>query len=188
MVNGSVDLGAGSDTLTLSNFTNHVSIANTETVMGGSGNDTIVLTGNTASMVIGGAGINFIKGNTGADQFVLDQNSNGNVSFLTNFSTTNGDKIALDTTGSGILSGNAYDLGGAALIAGTTLADVANAATRLATTLANGGKGAFVYEHDTGELFYSSNGSFAGGGTLIGVITTDGSTPWTFDAHGFTQV
>ena len=111
LVNGSVDLGAGSDTLTLSNFTNHVSVANTETVMGGSGNDTIILTGNTASMVIGAAGVNFIKGNTGADQFVLDQNSYGNVSFLTNFSTANGDKIALDTTGSGTLSGNAYDLG-----------------------------------------------------------------------------
>jgi hypothetical protein len=188
LVNGSVDLGTGSDMLTLSNCTNHVSVANTETVMGGSGNDTIVLTGNTASMVIGAAGINFIKGNIGADQFVLNQNSNGNVSFLTNFSTTNSDKIALDTTDSSTLSGNAYDLGGAALIAGTTLADVANAATRLATTLANGGKGAFVYEHDTGELFYSGNGSFAGGGTLIGVVTTDGSTPWTFDAHGFTQV
>ena len=165
MVNGSVDLGAGNDTLTLANFTNRVSVANTETILGGSGNDTIILTGNIAATVIGGAGLNFITGNTGADQFVFDQNSYGNYSILTNFSATNGDKIALDTTGSGILSGNTYDLGGAALTAGKDLADVANVAARLATTLANGGKGGFVYEQDTGELFYSGNGSFAGGGT-----------------------
>ena len=188
MVNGSVDLGAGNDTLTLANFTNRVTVANTETIHGGSGNDTIILSGSVAATVIGGAGLNFITGNSAADQFVFDQNSYGNYSILTNFSATNGDKIALDTTGSGILSGNTYDLGGAALTVGKDLADVANVAARLATTLSNGGKGGFAYEQDTGELFYSGNGSFAGGGTMIGLVTTNGSTPWTFNANSFVQV
>ena len=188
LVNGSVDLGAGNDTLQLSNFTNRVSVANTETVLGGTGNDTVVLTGSNASLVIGGAGMNFITGNTGADRFVLDQNGRGNITAVTNFNTAKGDKIALDTSGSAILSGNAYNLGGAAIILGTDLANVANAAARLGTTLSNGGKGAFVYQQDTGELFYSGNGSFAGGGTQIGIVTAYGSTPWTFNANSFMQV
>lgn len=188
LVNGSVDLGSGSDTLNLANFTNRVSVANTETVHGGSGNDTIVLTGSVADTVIGGGGMNFVSGSSAADRFVFDQNSYGNLTKVLNFSAGNGDKIALDTTGSNTLSANTYDLGGAGLILNADLADVANVTARLSTTLSNGGKGAFVYQHDTGELFYSSNGSFKAGGTMIGIITTDGSKPWTFDARSFVQV
>ena len=73
-MNGSVDLGAGNDTLQLNNFTNRISVANTETVLGGTGNDTVILTGSNASLVVGGAGMNFITGNTGADRFVFNQN------------------------------------------------------------------------------------------------------------------
>ena len=98
VINGSVDLGTGSDTLKLADLTNRVSVTNTETVMGGTGDDTVILTGSNASTVIGGAGMNFITGNTGADQFVLDQNGAGNNSTILNFSTAKGDKIALDTT------------------------------------------------------------------------------------------
>ena len=168
-------------------FTNRVSVANTETVLGGTGNDTIVLTGSNASLVIGGEGNNFITGNAGADRFVLDQNDSGNITAIKNFNPP-GDQIALDTIGSAILSGNTYNLGGAAITLGTDLANVANAAARLGTTLSNGGNGAFVYEQDTGELFYSGNGSFAGGGMLIGIVTAYGSTPWTFNANSFMQV
>jgi len=105
-----------------------------------------------------------------------------------NFSAAKGDKIALDTTGSETLTNDTYNLGGAALALNVDLADVTNAAGRIATTLNNGGNGGFVYEQDTGGLYYSANGSFAGGGTLIGVITTNGSTAWTFNASSFTQV
>ncbi len=188
LINGSVDLGSGSDTLNLANFTNRVSVANTETVHGGSGSDTIMLTGSVAATVIGGAGMNFLSGNSGADRFVFDQNSYGNLTTVLNFSASNGDKIALDTTASNTLCGNTYDLGATGLILNTDLADVANVTARLATTWSNGGKGAFVYEQDTGELFYSSNGRFIGGGTLIGSVTTDGAKPWAFDASCFVQV
>jgi Ca2+-binding RTX toxin-like protein len=139
LVNGSVDLAGGSDTLQLGNLTNRVSVTNTETVFGGTGNDTVVLTGSNAALVVGGAGMNFITGNTGADQFVLDQNSAGNTSTILNFSAAKGDKIALDTAGNGTLSGNAYNLGGTALIDGTDLKAVADAASRLATVESNGG-------------------------------------------------
>ena len=130
-MNGSVDLGTGNDTLQLANFTNRVSVANTETAFGVTGNDTILLTGSNASMVVGGAGMNFITGNTGADQFVLDQASAGNYSTVQNFSAAKLDKIALDTTGSAILPADTYDLGNAALVDGTNLKAVADAATRL---------------------------------------------------------
>src|SRR6185312_13229449 len=187
-VNASADLGTGADVLALANFTNRLSVANTETLVGGSGSDTVVLTGATASLVIGGGGMNFITGNNGADRFVLDQNGTGNATTVTNFNSAKGDRIALDTTANATLSGNAYDLGGAALIVGTDLANVANAAGRLGTTLSNAGNGAFVYQRDTGGLYYSGNGSFSGGGTLIGTILTNGSTPWAFNANSFAQV
>ena len=119
---------------------------------------------------------------------MFDQNSYGNLSKVLNFNTSSDDKIVLDTTGSNTLSANTYDLGGNSVILTTDLADVGNVTARLATRLSNGGKGAFVNGNDTGELFYSSNGSFIGGGTMIGIITTDGSRPWTFDPRSFVQV
>ena len=188
LVGGSVDLGAGSDTLTLANFTNRVSTANVETVQGGTGNDTIVLTGAAGATVIAGGGMNFITGSSGADTFVFNQNAYGSTTWVRNFSTASGDKLALDTTGSATLGTNTFDLGGAALIVGVDLASVADVVARLATTLNNGGKGAFLYEQDTGELCYSGDGSFAAGGALIGVITTDGVTPWSFSANDLMQV
>lgn len=74
------------------------------------------------------------------------------------------------------------------LILNKHLTNVANRASRLAKTLSNGGKGGFVYQQNTGELFCSTNGSFAGGGTQIGVITTDGAKPRTFNASSLVQV
>jgi Ca2+-binding RTX toxin-like protein len=188
LVNGSVDLGSGSDTLKLANFTNVVSVTNTDTLFGGSGNDTIVLTGSNASMVVGGAGMNFITGNTGADQFVLDQAGAGNYSTVRNFSDAKVDKIALDTTGSSILTTDRYDLGGGALVDNVNLKAVANAATRLTIAEATGGKGGFVYQQDTGELYYSNNGNFASGGTLVGLIDGSNNTPWVYSANSFIQV
>ena len=41
--NGSIDLGGGSDTLTLANGTNTATVANIETIIGGTGADTITL-------------------------------------------------------------------------------------------------------------------------------------------------
>jgi Ca2+-binding RTX toxin-like protein len=188
MINGSVDLGGGSDTLTLANATNSVTVMNTETIIGGTGNDTIVLNGNAASLVIGGGGMNFITGNAAADTFVFDQNSSSSVTKVMNFSTMNGDKIALDTKASNVLGHDTYDLGGTPLALNIDLVDVANTTARLKTNLANHGKGGFAFEQDNGQLYYSSNGSFAGGGTLIGVITTDGTHPWAFNASSFIQV
>ena len=165
-----------------------MSTANTETVFGGTGNDTIVLTGSNASMIIGGGGMDFITGNTGADQFVFDQSGAGDYSTVVNFNAAKGDKIALDTAGNATLGTNAYDLGGAALTDNQNLKAVADVATRLTVSEATGGKGGFVYQQDTGELYYSSNGNFAGGGTLVGVVDSSSGVPWVYNASSFVQV
>ncbi|HET7880045.1 MAG TPA: calcium-binding protein, partial [Acetobacteraceae bacterium] len=186
-LNGSIDLGGGNDVLRLANTTNQVTVGNVETIQGGSGNDTIVLTGSAAAMVSGGGGMNFITGNTGADTFVLDQNSSTSCTRLMNFNPALGDKLALDTTGSAVMPGNAYDLGGATLSSRDLIA-VANAKALHTTVLNNGGKGGFVYEQDTGQLFYSSNGLYAASINPIGVITTNGVMPWAFNANSIVQV
>ena len=52
----------------------------------------------------------------------------------------------------------------------------------------NDGHGAFVYQQNTGALYYSATGSFSGGGTQVATITTNGTTAWTYDATRFTAV
>jgi hypothetical protein len=188
LVNGSVDLGAGSDTLQLANGANTVFVANTETVLGGTGADRIVLSGANASMVVGNGGMNFITGNGGADEFVVNQNGAGNSSTILNFNAAKGDRIALDTTAGATMSGNAYDLGAGGLVAGINLVSVADAAARLKATEATGGKGGFAYQQNTGGLFYSGNGRFAGGGTMVGVIDGSSGAPWIYNTHNFVQV
>jgi hypothetical protein len=100
---------------------------------------------------------------------------------------TGADMIGLDTDNSSTLTTNAYDTTGL-LSNGGNITSVADSAALLATTLSTGGKGGFAYQSDTGELYFSANGSFTGGGTLIGVITTNGSTPWTYDFTKFIDV
>jgi hypothetical protein len=100
---------------------------------------------------------------------------------------TGADKIGLDTDVSSTINTNTYDTTGS-LTNNGNLKAVANAAALTATVLSTGGKGGFVYQQDTGQLYFSSNGDFTSGGTLIGVITSDGSTPWTYDHTKFIDV
>ena len=105
---------------------------------------------------------------------------------MLNFDGSN-DKIALDTSNASTFDTSTYVLAGA-LTNNTNIKAVADAATRDTTTLASGGKGGFVYQQDTGELYYSANGDFTGSAELVGVITTDGSTPWTYNFSAFAEV
>jgi hypothetical protein len=68
------------------------------------------------------------------------------------------------------------------------LTSTADASTLVAVSLSNGGHGGFAYQQDTGELYYSNNGDFSGGGTLVGLVYTSGTTPWLFDASKFMEV
>ena len=134
-------------------------------------------------MIDGGAGVNEVTGHAAADIFVFDQNSAGNFTTIMNFNQGGGNKIGLDISGSSTLTGNTYDV--SSLTNGVNIEAVATSLVRHATTLTTGGHGGFLYEQDTGELYYSANGNFTGGGTLVGVITTDGVTPWTYNFGSF---
>jgi Ca2+-binding RTX toxin-like protein len=154
-------------------------------VIGGAGADTITVTAGT-SHIRGGGGIDHVTGGSGADTFVFDQNSAGSHMVVMNMGT-GADRIGLDTDANSTVNTNTYDTTGSLTNNGNIKA-VANSAALLSTTLTTGGKGGFVYQQDTGELYFSTNGDFTSGGTLIGVITTDGSTPWTYDFTKFIDV
>jgi len=186
MVNGSVDLGAGHDTLTLGDFTNHISVANVETVVGGGGMNFITVTSGAAAVIDAGANVNEVWGHAAADVFVFDQDSAGNFTTIMNFNQGAGNKIGLDLSGNAAFAGKAYDV--SSLTNGVNIEAVADSTVRHATTLTTGGHGGFLYEQDTGQLYYSANGNFTGGGTLVGVITTDGVTPWTYNFGSFQSI
>ena len=167
--NGSVDLGGGSDTLQLGNFTNSISVTNTTISDGrqrcryGRSDRLQCQPGRRRRRH------ELHQGEHWSDTVRLRSEQRRELSKLLNFGTGSGDTIALDTTGSTTLGTNAYDLGGATLTSADLTHAADNAALVAAATL-NGGKGAFIYQDDTGGLYYSGNGNFATGGTLVGII------------------
>ena len=192
-MNGSIDLGGGSDTLQLAGGTNKVSVTNTETVFGGSGNDTMKLmeAGANASTVVGGAGINFITGNTGADEFVFNQTSGSDYSTVQTFNAGKStDTIALDTTNSQTLTGNENATLAVSRWPITQISRRWSTQQCVTASPRSPARARFVYAEDTGGLYYSANGSFAlgGGGTLIGKIDSSPGVAWTHDATKFVEV
>ncbi len=73
-------------------------------------------------------------------------------------------------------------------MANVSITSVSDYNSLLATALSNGGDGGFVYQQDEGNLYYSADGDFSGGGTLVAVIHSNGVTPWTYDIAGFMLV
>ena len=131
--------------------------------------------------------MNFITANSCADTFVLDPDGTGTTTIM-NFSAARGDIIELASAGSPTATNSPGGPGVLAMTNSVDIAMVADNAALLAETLPNGGAGGFAYEQDSGGLYYNSAGNFSGGGTLIGTITGNGSTPWTYDASRFIQV
>jgi Ca2+-binding RTX toxin-like protein len=128
------------------------------------------LTGNGVSqIIIGNAGANAISGKTGndtltglggADVFVFDTTLDAatNVDAISDFS------VADDTIS---LAGSVFAqiVGTGTLSAGQFVAN--------ATGLAADSNDRIVYETDTGQLFYDSNGSGAGGSVLFATLDAD---------------
>ena len=126
------------------------------TLNGAAGNDTL-LGGVGADRLYGGAGNDTVTGGTGADAFVFHATPNAatNVDRITDFSVVD-DSIWLEN---GVFT---------ALGATGTLS--AAAFVRNTTGLAQDASDRLIYESDTGELYYDSNGSAAGGSVLIAVL------------------
>ena len=123
---------------------------------GGAGSDTID-GGAGADRLLGGFGNDTLTGGTGADFFVFHSAPNAvtNVDTITDFSVTD-DTISLENS--------VFTTIGAV----GTLA--AAAFVRNTTGLAQDASDRIIYESDTGNLFFDSNGSAAGGSVLIAVL------------------
>ena len=105
LVNGSIDLGAGNDTLTLANGTNSASVSNTETVTGGSGNDSITL----------GAAASNASIDLGAGNDALTLGAFANTVTIANTETiTGGTGADVVTLGTALAASMQVDLGGGA--------------------------------------------------------------------------
>ncbi|MBC7312012.1 MAG: calcium-binding protein, partial [Rhizobium sp.] len=126
------------------------------TLNGAAGNDTL-LGGTGADRLYGGLGNDTLTGGTGADAFVFHATPNAatNVDRITDFSVAD-DAIWLEN---GVFTalGAAGALSSAAFVRNTT-------------GLAQDASDRLIYESDTGELYYDSNGSAAGGSVLIAVL------------------
>jgi Ca2+-binding RTX toxin-like protein len=121
--------------------------AGDDTLIGGAGNDRL----------FGGFGNDDLTGGTGADTFIFHSAPNAvtNVDTITDFSVAD-DTISLENS--------VFTTIGAV----GTLA--ASAFVRNTTGLAQDASDRIIYESDTGNLFYDSNGNAAGGSVLIAVL------------------
>jgi hypothetical protein len=95
---------------------------------------------------------------------------------------TGTDKIGLDITG-GTFGTDAFAV--ASLSNNVNIKAVADASVLGATTL---GQAGFAYQSDTGELYYKADGDFSSGAVLVGTITTNTVSPWTYDFSKITAV
>lgn len=140
------------------NSLNNLLIGNNgnNTLNGSTGNDTL-LGGAGNDKLFGGFGNDTLTGGTGADTFVFHSTLNAatNVDKITDFSVAD-DTISLENS---IFT----TIGAVGVLA-------AAAFVRNNTGLAQDASDRIIYESDTGNLFYDSNGNAAGGSVLIAVL------------------
>jgi len=198
-----VDLGAGTDSLTLANASNSVSVSNTETITGGTGDDTITVTGTTAATLTGGGGADTfnLSGASAAQTLRYTTSTDGATTqdSLTGRDIINGFTLGTDKIGiAGTLASAIDDVGTAdGILTWTTgaadftntheamyVADTTNnfagqmAQSGLPTLLANlmNAVGVTTATGDDGLVLYSANLSGTGYGGGIFHFEENGTT------------
>ena len=154
-------------------------------MFGGSGSDSVTNTSTNAMSFEANGGFDTYVAGTGADTIIIADLGISDVVSVKSFRVGGADKIALDIAGVNTNAGDAFDIGGIALINNTNIKSVADFDALELTTLATGG---FVYTADTGNLYYAANGDFTAGSMLIANIQASGTTAWTYDIAGFMVV
>ena len=172
---GIINLGAGTDTVTLQGSLNSLSISNVETLIGSNGSDTVTNTGSNAMTFEAGGGFDTYTAGTGIDTIVIADLGVSDVVTVKSFRVAGAVKIALDIAGVNTNDGDAFDIGGITLVNNTNIKSVADFDELQLTALSNGGAGGFVYTADTGNLYYSADGDFSAGGTLIATLIANGT-------------
>ena len=153
-------LGAGNIN-GVGNALDNVMTGNTgNNILNGAGGDDTINGGAGADRLFGNVGNDTLTGGTGADTFVFHSalNAATNVDEITDFSVAD-DTIALENS---VFT----TIGAVGVLA-------AGAFVRNTTGLAQDASDRIIYESDTGNLFYDSNGNAAGGSVLIGVLSVD---------------
>ncbi len=140
------------------NALNNVLTGNTgNNILNGAGGDDTIIGGAGADRLFGNVGNDTLTGGTGADTFVFHSTPNAatNVDEITDFSVAD-DTISLENS---VFT----TIGAVGVLA-------AGAFVRNTTGLAQDASDRIIYETDTGNLFYDSNGNAAGGSVLIAVL------------------
>ncbi len=131
-----------------------------DTLNGGAGNDRLV-GGNGADWFEAGAGSDTYQGEAGADTFVFrDVSGYVNTPTVLDFSSAQGDKIALEAADFAAQSVGAFAAGQF-----YTANNYWAAPPSISGTAA-----AVIYDTSNGFLYYDGNGSAAGGVTLAGIL------------------
>lgn len=142
--------GSGNDDIAGNSIANRIwGSGGNDRLNGYAGNDTLY-GGNGNDQIFGGRGNDRLFGGAGGDRFVFDTALNG----TTNFDKIDDFSVAADTIG----------LDNAIFTAIGALGTLAAAAFRRNSTgLAGDSSDRIIYETDTGNLFYDSNGTGSGG-------------------------
>jgi Ca2+-binding RTX toxin-like protein len=184
---GSIDLLAGSDSLTLGDFTNTLTASNTETITGGSGDDTITLGTTQSSGVIDlMGGTDTLNLAAGSNTLTVSNTETINATALNagHVLTLSGSGTTAATLDGGDLAAGAYtgDLtvtagaGGSSITTGSG-ADIITGGTGGDTLTGGGGNDAFVFTNLTDSLasgfdtitdFVSGTDQFSIGHALAG--------------------
>jgi Ca2+-binding RTX toxin-like protein len=131
--------------------------AGNDSLIGGSGADTLI-GGAGADILVGGLGLDSLTGGAGADIFALSKNSG--IDTISDFGT-GGDKLQISASdfGGGLAAGN---LAGSRFLSGSSVG--AGSAT--------GSVGQFLYNTNSGALYFDANGAGGGLGIQIATLAT----------------
>ncbi|SCX82072.1 calcium-binding protein [Nitrosospira sp. Nsp13] len=155
--NDNINAGTGNNTVSAGDGADKISTGfGNDTLNGGNGNDTIIAGGGN-DILIGGTGADKLTGGWGGDQFIFDNIAQGGIDKITDFHSSDGDKLVFDVSIFTALSGG---ITAENLVVGTgTIA------------IAGDGNDYLILNTRGGKLYYDADGSGLGAAIQIATLT-----------------